>query len=93
MTESSERVDALLHRQRRARRPASAARLHRPVAGRRLGGVCRGIADFVSGDVRLVRALWLVSVPLSLGVSLIAYALLWMLLPGPEGPSEDDADR
>jgi phage shock protein PspC (stress-responsive transcriptional regulator) len=82
MTEiAPERSDALLHEQRRARRPSMTGVLERPLRGRRLGGVAIGIATFVGADTRVVRGLWLVSFPLSLGLTSLGYALLWILLP------------
>jgi phage shock protein PspC (stress-responsive transcriptional regulator) len=80
-TPASHRVDTLLHDQRRARRPGKGGALRRARAGRRIGGVAAGIAAFVGADARLVRALWLVSLPLSLGITLFGYLLLWLLLP------------
>ncbi|MBA2667422.1 MAG: PspC domain-containing protein [Trueperaceae bacterium] len=73
--------DALRHDQRRARRPASSRAFVRPRIGRRLGGVALGIARFVGADVRVVRSLWLLSLPLSLGLTLPGYLVLWLLLP------------
>ena len=73
---------ALTHQQRRARRPLGAAPLTRARQGRWLGGVAAGIARFVRGDVRLVRALWLLSVVPSLGITVLGYLAMWLLLPG-----------
>lgn len=78
----SETPDALTHRQRRARRPLGAAPLTRARQGRWLGGVAAGIARFVRGDVRVVRALWLLSVVPSLGITVLGYLAVWLLLPG-----------
>jgi phage shock protein PspC (stress-responsive transcriptional regulator) len=55
--------------------------LQRPREGRRLGGVACGMARFVGADTRVVRSLWLLSLPLSLGITVVGYALLWLLLP------------
>ena len=74
--------DALTHQQRRARRPLSAAPLTRVRQGRWLGGVAAGMARFARGDVRLVRALWLLSVVPSLGITVFGYLAMWLLLPG-----------
>ena len=81
MNDTDGSTDTLTHAQRRARRPAAAAPLSRAHAGRWLGGVSLGIARFVGTDVRLVRALWLLSLPLSLGITSLGYVLLWLLLP------------
>jgi len=48
---------------------------------KRLGGVCGGMADYFDTDPTLVRLLWAATAVLTLGGSLIAYGLLWLLLP------------
>lgn len=76
------RTDPLLHEQRRARRPTGADRpLRRARHGRILGGVCAGIADFVGARATTVRALWLVSLVPSLGITALAYPAAWWLIP------------
>ncbi len=78
----TERGDPLLHAQRRARRPTGADRpLRRARAGRRLAGVCAGIAGFVNASPTTVRAIWLVSLVPSLGVTALAYPVAWWLIP------------
>jgi phage shock protein C len=79
---TSERSDPLLHAQRRARRPSGADRpLRRARSGRQLGGVCAGIAAFVNASPQAVRAIWLVSLLPSLGVTAVAYPVAWWLIP------------
>lgn len=73
--------DPLTHEQRRARRPLAAAPLRRVRDGGRLGGVSAGIARFVGVDVRIVRAVWVVSLLPSFGMTTLGYVLLWLLLP------------
>lgn len=78
----SERTDPLLHAQRRARRPSGAERpLRRARSGRQLGGVCAGIAAFVNASPKAVRAIWLISLVPSLGVTALAYPVAWWLIP------------
>ncbi len=79
------RHDPLRHDQRRARRPAGATALRRSASERRLAGVAGGIATFTGADPRWVRVLFVVSVPLSLGVTAVGYLLLWGLLPAERG--------
>lgn len=79
---SEERSDALRHDHRRARRPQASVRLTR-ASGAVAGGVAAGVAEFVSADPRAVRWLWIVSLPLSGGLTAVAYLVLWVLLPGP----------
>ncbi len=76
------RTDPLLHEQRRARRPIGAERpLVRARRGRILGGVCAGIAEFVGTRASIVRALWVVSLVPSLGITALAYPAAWWLIP------------
>lgn len=76
------RPDPLGHEQRRARRPSGGpAPLRRSREDRRIAGIAGGIAAFVGADPRRVRALFIVTIPLSLGLVVPGYALLWMLLP------------
>lgn len=73
--------DTLRHDQRRARRPNAARPLHRVRSGRMIAGVAAGLAAFVGVDVRIVRIVWLLTLPPSLGVTGAGYLLLWLLLP------------
>ena len=76
------RNDPLIHAQRRARRPIGAERpLRRARDGRVLGGVCAGIADFVGTRAAIVRAVWLISLLPSLGITALAYPAEWWLIP------------
>ena len=47
---------------------------------KKIGGVCSGLAKYLDIDPLIVRIIWLVLV-LCCGVGLIAYLLLWFLLP------------
>lgn len=87
------RTDPLVHEQRRARRPAGAQTpLRRQRQGRVVAGVCAGIGRFVGVSPTIPRILWLLSIPPSLGTTLLAYPVLWLLLPlEPEGASDADA--
>ena len=74
--------DPLTHGQRRARRPVGASRpLLRSRRSKVVAGVCGGIAVFVGAAPNAVRALWLVSLLPSLGITALAYPALWVLLP------------
>jgi len=77
----SPRPDPLTHDQRRARRPIGATRLQRSRSDRRLAGVVGGVAAFTGADPRRVRLLFALTVPLSLGITVVGYLLLWVLLP------------
>ena len=69
------------HDHRRARRPEGDQRLRRSRAAV-IGGVAGGVAGFVGAEPRVVRLLWLLSLPFSGGITGLAYLLLWLILPG-----------
>ncbi len=52
-------------------------RLYRDEQNKVLGGVCSGIANYLSLDPILVRVLWI----LLFGISFVAYLLLWIAVP------------
>jgi phage shock protein PspC (stress-responsive transcriptional regulator) len=52
-------------------------RLYRDEQNKVLGGVCSGIANYLSLDPILVRVLWI----LLFGISFFAYLLLWIAVP------------
>lgn len=57
-----------------------AKRLTLSASDKKIGGVCSGLAKYLDIDPLIVRIIWLVLV-LCCGVGLIAYLLLWFLLP------------
>lgn len=67
---------------RRRRQPLSGARIRRS-RYRLVAGVAAGIAEFVGANVAVVRWIWLASLPLSGGLTAVAYLALWGLLPSP----------
>ena len=78
----SEKPDKLPHDQSRARRPPTSARLQRS-RNRVVAGVAGGLAEYINAEPTAVRWVFGVVVVLSGGVFLIAYGLLWLLLPAP----------
>lgn len=76
----SEEREWAMHDHRRARRPVGGQRLLRS-RERVLGGVAAGVADFIGAPPLRIRLLWLVSLPLSGGITGLAYLLLWVILP------------
>jgi phage shock protein PspC (stress-responsive transcriptional regulator) len=56
-------------------------RLIRPRANRKIAGVCAGFAEYFDLDLTLVRVVWLISVFLGVGLSLIAYIVAWIVIP------------
>lgn len=56
-------------------------RLSRSLIDRVLGGVCGGIGGYLSLNAWWVRAAFIAFTFFTLGVSLLIYALLWLLIP------------
>ena len=55
-------------------------RLYRARSGRKLAGVCAGIADYFGWDPTLVRVGWIVLTLLG-GSGILLYLLLWLVMP------------
>jgi phage shock protein C len=55
--------------------------LVRPRAGRKLAGVCQGLANHYGWDVTLTRVITVVLAVMVLPFGLIAYAVLWLTMP------------
>jgi phage shock protein C len=55
--------------------------LRRPVTDRIVAGVCSGLGRYLGVDPVLVRVLFAIAVIFSAGVALIAYPVLWFLMP------------
>jgi phage shock protein C len=55
-------------------------RLVRPRQGRKIAGVCAGLAEYFDLDVTLIRVVWLV-VLLAAGVGFFAYIIAWIVMP------------
>lgn len=55
--------------------------VRRSRSGGKLGGVAQGLADYLQMDVTLLRLVWLLAVPLTAGLALVLYAVLWVVLP------------
>ena len=56
-------------------------RLVRPHEGRKIAGVCQGLAEFFDLDVTMIRLVWVLSIFLALPFSLIAYFVAWIVVP------------
>jgi len=50
-----------------------------------MAGIAGGIAAFTDADPRWVRAAFVLSLPVSLGVTGVGYLLLWWILPPETG--------
>jgi phage shock protein C len=55
--------------------------LMRPRAGRKLAGVCQGLANQYRWDVTLTRVIAVLLAVLVFPIGLLAYGLLWMMMP------------
>ena len=55
-------------------------RLIRPRVGRKIAGVCIGVAEYFDLDVTVVRLVWLI-VAICTGVGLLAYPIAWIVMP------------
>lgn len=55
-------------------------RLVRPRTGRKIAGVCAGVAEYFDLDVTLVRLVWLI-VSVMTGVGLLSYPIAWVVMP------------
>lgn len=48
---------------------------------RKIGGVCGGIAEYFKKDSTLVRVIFILLIVLSAGAGIIAYLLMWLIIP------------
>jgi phage shock protein C len=60
--------------------PPPMPRLVRPRVGRKIAGVCQGIANLYGWDVTVVRIMFVVLAFFSL-IGLIGYVVLWVIAP------------
>ena len=56
------------------------SRLVRPRHGRRIAGVCLGLAQHMGWNVTTLRVVWLLAF-LFAGVGLLLYLILWIVIP------------
>lgn len=56
-------------------------RLYRSADDRWIAGVAAGVADYFDADPVLVRIIWLILVPLTGGLALIAYLIMIVVVP------------
>jgi phage shock protein C len=58
-------------------------RLVRPTAGRRIAGVCAGLAQYYGWNVTAIRIVWLLLI-LFAGTGGLLYLILWIVIPNAE---------
>jgi phage shock protein PspC (stress-responsive transcriptional regulator) len=52
---------------------------------KKIGGVCGGLGEYFEMDPTLVRVIFILIALLSLGLGIIAYILIWMIIPRKPG--------
>ncbi|MDG4828539.1 PspC domain-containing protein [Solwaraspora sp. WMMD1047] len=55
--------------------------MRRPVTDRMVAGVCSGLGRYLNVDPTLVRVIFAVTVLMTAGVALLAYPIMWFLMP------------
>ena len=48
---------------------------------KKIGGVCGGLGEYFDVDPTLVRVIFILIALLSVGLGVIAYILIWMIIP------------
>jgi phage shock protein C len=61
--------------------PQPQAPLMRPIAGRKVAGVCRGLANQYGWDVTATRVITVLLAVLVFPVGLVVYLLFWLIMP------------
>ncbi|HUK46892.1 MAG TPA: PspC domain-containing protein [Terriglobales bacterium] len=56
-------------------------RLVRPREGRKIAGVCLGVAEYFDLDPTLVRVVWLITALVPAGIGLLGYVIAWIVMP------------
>ena len=56
-------------------------RLYLSRVNRKIGGVCGGIAEYFDKDPTIVRLAFIVLIILTHGLGLIAYFVMWLVMP------------
>ena len=64
-------------------------RFHRIESGKKLAGVCLGLAEYFDIDVTLVRVLFVVLILLTGGATAVAYLILWLVAPVAAAPGQE----
>ncbi len=55
--------------------------LMRPRVGRKIAGVCLGVAEYFDLDVSLIRLVWVLGAILGFPLGIIAYVIAWIVMP------------
>ena len=69
-------------------------RLRRSRTDRTVAGVLGGLAEYLAVDPTMVRALYLLAILLTGGLAVLAYPILWLVMPdappAPVSPAPND---
>ena len=66
-------------------------RLYLSDTNKKIGGVCGGLGEYFEVDPTLVRVIFILIALLSLGLGVLAYLLMWMVIP--RKPRETDGGK
>jgi len=55
-------------------------RLVRPRQGRKIAGVCLGVAEYFDIDVTAIRLVWVITAFMT-GIGLLSYPIAWIVMP------------
>ncbi len=61
--------------------PDGVKRLYRSGKSKWVAGVCGGLGEYFGIDPVLMRVLWIILTLVSVGIGIIAYLLLWAIVP------------
>jgi len=67
-------------------------RLVRPREGRKVAGVCLGLAEYFDLDVTMIRLVWVLAVIFG-GTGLLAYVVGWIIIPDEPEPAPNPAGQ
>jgi phage shock protein C len=56
-------------------------RLYLSHTDRKIGGVCGGIGEYFDKDSTLIRVLFILLILFSFGFGILAYLLMWLVIP------------
>lgn len=49
---------------------------------KKIGGVCGGLGEYFDIDPTLIRVVFILAALMSFGLGIIAYILMWIIIPG-----------
>jgi phage shock protein C len=67
--------------------------LSRPREGRKIAGVCAGVARYFDIDVTLVRVLWILLVIFPPVPGILVYVVCWIVMPVDPAPVRQECSQ